>query len=72
MYYRIPAKFVHIDSTAAWSSNTGGIFYKGVEDTHYRGVYTDDKFDYSIRIPMRIQVPGAYRITIKILNTTHR
>lgn len=72
MYYRIPSQYVHTDSTSGWSSNTAGNFYKGVLDSHYLGVYTDGRFDYSLRIPMRIQVPGAYEISIKILNVTHR
>jgi hypothetical protein len=72
MYYRIPTQYVSIDSTTAWSSNTAGNFYKGTADSHYKGVYTLNKFDYALRIPMRIQVPGAYRMTIKILNATHR
>jgi hypothetical protein len=72
MYYRIPAQFVSIDSTSAWSSNTAGNFYKGTADSHYKGVYTAGKFDYALRIPMRIQVSGAYYMTIKILNNTHR
>ncbi|MDQ2720084.1 MAG: DUF5007 domain-containing protein [Bacteroidota bacterium] len=72
MYYRIPSQYVHIDSTSNWSSNTAGNFYKGIEDVHYKGVYTDGKFDYAVRIPMRIQVPGSYEISIKLLNATHR
>jgi hypothetical protein len=72
MYYRIPTQYVHIDSTSAWSSNTAGNFYKGIEDVHYKGVYTDDKFDYALRIPMRIFVPGSYEISIKLLDATHR
>ena len=72
MYYRIPTQYVRIDSTSAWSSNTLGAFYQGTEDPHYKGKYTDNKFDYSLRIPMRIQVPGAYYMTIKLLNATHK
>ncbi len=72
MYYRIPSRFVHIDSTSAWSNNIGGGFYQGTSDSHYLGIYTDDKFDYSLRIPMRIQVPGSYELNIKLLNVTHR
>jgi len=72
MYYRIPTAFTAIDSTTAWTSNTAGNFYKGTTDTHYKGVYTAGRFDYSLRIPMRIQVPGAYLMSIKILNNTHK
>ncbi len=72
MYYRIPTQYVHIDSTTTWSSNTAGNLYKGTADSHYKGVYKDGQFDYAIRIPMRVQVPGSYEIKIRILNTTHR
>lgn len=72
MYYRIPTQYVRIDSTTAWTSNNAGIFYQGTADSHYKGVYTNDKFDYALRIPMRIQVPGSYQINIRLLNTTHR
>jgi hypothetical protein len=72
MYYRIPTAFVHIDSTANWSSNSSGVYYQGVSDPHYLGVYKDGIYDYSLRIPMRIQVPGTYEIDIKILNVTHK
>jgi len=71
MYYRIPTQYVHIDSTTNWSSNPGGLYYTGTSDPHYLGVYKDGIYDYSLRIPMHIQVPGAYRIDIKILNVTH-
>jgi len=72
MYYRLPTKYVQIDSTKAWTSNTAGNFYKGIQDSHYLGVYTNDKFDYAVRIPLRIYVPGAYELNIKILDATHR
>lgn len=72
IYYLISTQYVHIDSTSAWSSNTPDNFYKGVLDSHFKGVYTDNKYDFGIRIPLRIQVPGAYYMTIKILNTTHK
>ena len=72
MYYRIPTQYVQIDSTSSWSSNQEGSFYRGFTDSHYLGVYTNDKYDYSIRIPLRIQVPGSYQMTVKILNATHR
>jgi len=72
MYYRIPTAFVQIDSTTAWSSNTAGNFYQGVTDSHYKGLLKTDLYDYSIRIPLRVQVPGAYLIRLKLLNATHR
>ena len=72
MYYRVPAQYVHIDSTTSWTSNTAGNLYKGISDSHYRGMYKDGLYDYSLRIPMRVQVPGSYEIKIKILNATHR
>ncbi len=72
MYYRLPTAYVHIDSTSRWASNTAGNFYMGTTDSHYLGVYTDGKFDYAVRIPMRVQVPGAYEISIKLLNARHR
>ncbi len=72
MYYRIPTQFVAIDSTTAWANNTAGNFYKGTADTHYKGVYTLGKFDFLFRTPMRIQVPGAYYLKVKLLDVTHR
>lgn len=73
MYYRIPTAFVHMDSTSSWPSNpTEGIYYQGVNDSHYLGSFKDDLYDYSIRVPMRVQVPGSYKIDIRILNVTHR
>jgi len=72
MYYRIPTAYVTIDSTTSWPSNSAGNFYKGTSDTHYRGLYKNDLYDYALRIPMRIYVPGSYNLSIKILNTTHR
>jgi len=72
MYYRIPSNFISIDSTSSWSSNPQALFYKGVNDVHFKGVYQNGVFDYSIRTPMRILVPGAYFMTLKILNVTHR
>lgn len=72
MYYRIPAQYVTIDSTTAWTSNVAGYLYKGTADTRYRGTYKDGLYDYAIRIPMRVQVPGSYEIKIKILNAKHR
>ena len=71
MYYRIPTQYVHIDSTSAWASNNGG-YYQGTTDSHYKGVYTNGLYDYSIRVPLRIWVPGAYEMSIKILNATHQ
>ncbi|MEO8415735.1 MAG: hypothetical protein ABI472_18875 [Ginsengibacter sp.] len=72
MYYRIPAQYVHIDSTKSWSGNTPGYFYQGTSDPHYLGAYVDGAYDYALRIPMRIQVPGSYELRIKLLNATHR
>jgi hypothetical protein len=72
MYYRIPSQYVKIDSTTSWASNTAGNFYKGTADSRYKGVYKLDKFDYAFRTPMRIQVPGAYLLQVKLLNATHR
>jgi hypothetical protein len=72
MYYRMPTQFVTIDSTTAWTSNVAGNYYLGVTDSRYKGVYTDGRYDYSIRIPMRIQVPGAYILNIKLLNVKRK
>lgn len=72
MYYNILTSAVHIDSTSSWSSNTAGNFYKGPADSHYLGVYKDGRYDYSIRVPMRIFVPGSFVFTVKILNVGHR
>lgn len=73
MYYILPTKFVHIDSTATWSANTTpGTYYQGTADSHYLGVFKDDLYDFSLRIPLRIQVPGSYEITLKMLDVTHR
>ncbi|SDC46378.1 protein of unknown function [Niabella drilacis] len=72
MYYRLPARFVRIDNTSTWSANAAGNFYKGTADPHYVGIYPDNAYDYAIRIPMRIFVPGSYRLVVRLLNTTHR
>ena len=72
MYYNIKASAVQTDSTSAWSSNTQGIYYQGTSDSRYLGTYSEGKYDYSIRTPFRIQVPGSYQMTVKILNVTHR
>lgn len=72
MYYILPTKYVHMDSTSTWSVNTAGNYYKGTADSHYLGVFKDDLYDYSFRIPLRIQVPGKYFFKIQFLNTTHR
>ncbi|MEO5942343.1 MAG: hypothetical protein ABIP30_15475 [Ferruginibacter sp.] len=72
MYYRLPTQFVVIDSTSSWTSNPAGNFYQGTSDSHYKGTYTLGKYDYALRIPLRIQVPGSYEINIKLLNATHR
>lgn len=72
MYYHIKTSAVQIDSTSSWSGNAAGIYYQGTADPHYLGTYVNDEFDYSIRVPMRIFVPGSYEFTVKILNVTHR
>jgi len=72
MYYNIKTSAVQIDSTSAWSSNTPGIYYQGPSDNHYLGTYLNGEYDYSIRVPMCIFVPGSYEFTVKILNVTHR
>lgn len=73
MYYNILAPYVEIDSTSSWTSNTNPLlFYQGTMDSHYLGTYGAGRYNAYIRIPMRIQVPGAYEINLKILNTTHR
>lgn len=73
MFYVVRSSAVIIDSTKIWTANPApGLFYKGVTDSAYRGVYALDKYDYSIRVPMRIFKYGAYQINVKLLNTTHR
>ncbi len=72
MYYNIRASAVQIDSTSTWSSNSAGIFYQGPSDSHFLGTYVNGEYDYSIRVPMRIQVPGSYELIVKILNVVHR
>lgn len=72
MYYRIPTQYITVDSTSGWSSNSAGNYYKGTADSHFRGYYVDGKFDYSIRIPMRIQYHGAYILNIKLLNVKRK
>lgn len=72
MYYNIKTSAVQTDSTSAWTSNPTGEFYQGTSDTHYLGTYRNGEYDYSIRVPMRIMVPGSYELTVKILNVVHR
>jgi len=72
MYYNIKTTSLLIDSTSSWSGNTVGNYYQGTSDSHYLGTYVKGRYDYSIRVPMRIQVPGSYQLTVKILNVTHR
>ncbi|MDH7460579.1 DUF5007 domain-containing protein [Chitinophagaceae bacterium 26-R-25] len=72
MYYCIPTTSVQIDTTATWSTNTSGVYYQGTSDSHYKGIYPDGKYDFSFRVPMRIQVPGSYKLRLKILNITHK
>ena len=72
IYYNILSTHISIDSTSSWSSNTPGNFYKGPADPHYLGVYANGRYNAYLRIPMRIQVPGAYEIAVKVLNLTYR
>lgn len=72
MYYHIKTSAVEIDSTSAWPGNNEGTYYKGASDSHYLGTYKNDRYDYSIRVPMRVFVPGSYELTVKILNAKHR
>jgi hypothetical protein len=73
MYYNILAPYVSIDSTSTWSSNSEpGVYYQGTSDSHYLGVYTAGRYNAYLRIPMRVQVPGAYEIVVKILNLTRQ
>jgi hypothetical protein len=72
MYYIIPTKYVHMDSTKTWSGNSAGIFYRGTSDPRYLGQFKDDLYDYAVRIPLRIQTPGNYFFQIKLLDVTHR
>ncbi len=72
MYYRIPTKYVQIDSTSAWSGNTAGNYYTGSTDSYYLGSYGNDQFDYALRIPLRIQFSGSYQLNIKLLDAQHR
>ncbi len=72
MYYRIPTQYVVIDSTSAWSGNSAGNYYLGSADPHYLGQFTNGKYDYLLRIPIQVFVPGSYVLYIKILDITHR
>lgn len=72
MYYLITNQATRIDSTSTWSSNTAGTYYKGISDSHYLGTYVDGRYFYSFRVPLRIQVPGYYQLTLKFLNLTHK
>ena len=72
MYYNIKTSAVQTDSTSKWSSNSEGIYYTGTSDSHYLGTYLNGEYDYSIRVPMRVFVPGSYVFTVKILNVVHR
>ncbi len=72
MYYNIKASAVQIDSTSSWTSNPNGDFYQGTSDSHYLGIYTPGEYDYSIRVPLRVEVPGSYEVTVKILNVVIR
>jgi hypothetical protein len=72
MYYLINTANVQIDSTASWTTNTPGVYYQGINDSRYRGTYVNGRYDYSIRVPLRIQTPGSYVLTVQLLNTTRR
>jgi len=72
MYYSIPTAYAHIDSTKSWSSNAAGNYYQGTSDPHFLGYFKDGEFDLSVRVPMRIFVPGAYELTVKVLDVSHR
>lgn len=72
MYYHIKTTAVEIDNTSSWSGNTAGNYYQGISDPHYLGTLPLDEYDYSIRVPMRIFVPGSYEFVVKLLDVTHR
>jgi len=72
MYYRLPTQNIIIDSTSSWSTNAAGNYYAGTSDSHYKGVFKDGRYDYSLRMPMRVQVPGAYELNLKLLNVAHK
>lgn len=73
MYYTIATKSVVIDSSKTWNQTAApGVFYKGTSDPTYLGTYVPGRYDYAIRVPMRVFYYGAYQINIKLLNTTHR
>lgn len=72
MYYHIKTSAVEIDNTSSWSGNQAGNYYQGPSDPHYLGTLPLDQYDYSIRVPMRIFVPGSYEFTVKLLDVTHR
>ncbi len=73
MYYTIQAKAVSMDSTKAWTQTPApNVFYKGITDPAYLGIYNPGRYDYAIRVPMRVFSYGAYIINVKLLNTTHR
>lgn len=71
-YYNIKSSALIIDSTSAWSSNPNNLLYQGTSDPHYLGTYKPGRYDLSFKIPCRIQVPGSYIITEKILIATHQ
>ncbi|MES2331459.1 MAG: hypothetical protein V4539_17780 [Bacteroidota bacterium] len=73
MYYTIATTAVKMDSTKAWTLTPApGVFYKGTADPTYLGTYNLERYDYSIRLPMRVFSYGAYQINVKLLNTSHR
>jgi hypothetical protein len=72
LYYLINSTSVQIDSTATWSTNSPGVFYQGSTDARYRGSFANGKYDYSVRVPLRIQTPGSYVLTVQLLNAKRR
>ncbi len=62
-----------MDSTKTWTLNPApGVYYKGVTDPTYLGIYNPGRYDYAIRVPMRVFSYGAYQINVKLLNASHR
>lgn len=74
MYYCIPTNVVTMDSTSSYASNEVGpnTKYTGSTDKHYLGTFKNGLYDFSIRIPMRVFVPGSYYINMRLLPVTHR
>jgi hypothetical protein len=72
MYYNLQSAHVIIDSTSAWTSNPDNIKYKGTSDSHYLGTYELGRYDYSVKVGIRVFVPGTYEVTCQMLDVTHR